>query len=192
MPRTPSTMTPLGRHAPEFDLPDPSGARFSLASCRGEQGLLVMFLCNHCPFVKHVADAIRTVADAASSRGVGVVGINSNDFAAHPEDAPPMMTRYATEWGWRFPYLVDESQEVAAAYEAACTPDFFLFDRGLRLVYRGQLDGARPGNGIPSDGRDLLAAIEQLAAGQAIATAQLPSLGCNIKWRPGREPQFAR
>jgi len=192
MPRTPSTMTPLGRRAPQFDLPDPSGQRWSLSSCRGERGILVMFLCNHCPFVKHVAHAIRDAAAIAHRHGVGVVGINSNDARSHPEDAPPKMAEAAAGWGWTFPYLVDEAQTVAAAYEAACTPDFFLFDTDLKLVYRGQLDGARPGNDIPSDGRELISAIEHLAQGRPIVEPQQPSIGCNIKWKPGHEPAFAR
>ncbi len=188
MARTPSTMVPLGRDAAPFDLPDPDGRRWDLNACRGERGLLVMFLCNHCPFVKHVAEAIRRVAAEAAASGVGVVGINSNDFETHPEDAPPMMRRFAEAWGWRFPYLVDESQEVAEAYLAACTPDFFLFDAAMHLVYRGQLDGSRPGNEVPADGRDLLAAVRSLARGTPIPSEQSPSLGCNIKWRPGRGP----
>lgn len=188
MARTPSTMVPLGGTAASFDLPDPQGRRWSRDACRGEHGLLAMFLCNHCPFVKHVAEAIRLVAEEAAASGVGVVAINSNDFEAHPEDAPPMMRRFAEAWGWRFPYLVDESQQVAEAYGAACTPDFFLFDGAMRLVYRGQLDGSRPGNAVPADGRDLLAAVRALAHGTPIAATQSPSLGCNIKWRPGRGP----
>lgn len=188
MPRTPSTMVPLGTPQPAFTLPDPTGRTFTSEGCRGPRGTLVMFLCNHCPFVHHVADTIASVAEEAQGAGFGVVGIMSNDFLSHPEDAPERMGDCAAGWNWSFPYLVDETQEVAAAHQAACTPDFFLFDARGRLAYRGQLDESRPGNGIISDGRDLRAALAALAAGGSPAAEQIPSLGCNIKWKPQRAP----
>lgn len=188
MARTPSSMPPLGITAPDFALPDPSGRVHRRAECRGPKGTLVMFLCNHCPFVKLVAEEIGRVAADAARLGVGSVGIMSNDFTTHPDDAPAHMTSAAKAWGWRFPYLVDEDQSVALAHRAACTPDFFLYDHADRLVYRGQLDDARPGNGVAPSGTDLRSAIAALAAGRPPLEPQKPSLGCNVKWRPGRAP----
>lgn len=154
-------------------------------------GLLVLFLCNHCPFVHHVAEEVARVASEASSLGIGVVGIMSNDFTTHPNDAPDRMTEAAANWNWRFPYLVDEDQSVAAAFRATCTPDLFLYDGEGRLVYRGQLDGSRPGNGVAVSGEDLRAAMAALVEGRAPLEVQHPSLGCNIKWRPDRVPPHA-
>ena len=191
MPRTPSLMVPIGTPCPAFSLPDPSGAVHTRESCRGPRGLLVLFLCNHCPFVHHVADAISTIAGEAADRGVGVVGIMSNDFTTHPDDAPDRMTEASRRWDWRFPYLVDEDQSVAAAFKATCTPDLFLYDGDDRLVYRGQLDGSRPGNGIAVSGDDLRRAIEALVEGREPIEPQQPSLGCNIKWRTDRVPPHA-
>jgi len=192
MARTPSTMVPLGTAAAEFNLPNVDGRMVSLDTAAGPRGTLVMFICNHCPFVKHVADQLAQVGREAIGRGIGVVAISANDVATHPADSPEQMVREAEERGYPFPYLYDESQEVAKAYKAACTPDFFLFDPYRRLVYRGQLDDSRPGNGVPVTGHDLRQAIEALVAGRSPVAEQRPSIGCNIKWKPGNEPEFFR
>ena len=188
MAKTPSTMQPLGMEAPTFRLPDPAGRVHALGDFEGAPGLLVMFICNHCPYVVHVRSELARVGRDAKAMGVGVVGINANDVTSHPDDSPQKMAEEIRIAGYEFPYLYDETQEVAKAYGAACTPDFFLFDRDRRLVYRGQLDGSRPGNGVPVTGADLRAAIDALVAGQQIPEDQKPSMGCNIKWRPGNEP----
>jgi thiol-disulfide isomerase/thioredoxin len=187
--RTLSTMQlPLGALAPEFDLPDPSGRRWTLGGVAAGRPVLVAFICNHCPFVKHVRSGLVRLAREAAARGVAIVAINSNDFDAFPEDAPDRMAEEARAAGYDFPYLVDESQQVARAYAAACTPDFFLFDRDLRLFYRGQMDGSRPGNGVPVTGEDLTRAIDAVLSGAPPPENQRPSMGCNIKWRPGNAP----
>jgi peroxiredoxin len=175
-------MLELGTRAPDFDLPDATGRRVARAAYAGKP-LLVMFICNHCPYVIHVAPELARLTDEAMEKGVGVVGINSNDFGAYPDDSPAKMLEESKRRGYRFPYLVDESQAVARAYQAACTPDFFLFDAGGSLVYRGQMDGARPGNGVAVTGEDLRAALDAVLAGRTPAAEQRPSLGCNIKWR---------
>ncbi|MFM8379486.1 MAG: thioredoxin family protein [Planctomycetia bacterium] len=190
MVRTPSTMLPLGTPAPDFSLPSVDGRTLSLADVAGEKGTLVMFICNHCPFVKHVADELAALGREYLPRGVGVVAISSNDVASHPADSPEQMVHEAEQRGYVFPYLYDETQAVAQAYHAACTPDFFLFDASRKLVYRGQLDASRPGNGIPLTGADLRAALDAVLAGRPVATDQIPSLGCNIKWKPGNEPPY--
>lgn len=190
MVRTPSTMLPLGTPAPDFALPNVDGRTVTLADAVGPKGTLVMFICNHCPFVKHVADQLATLGRDCLPRGIGVVAISSNDVSSHPADSPEQMVHEAEERGYVFPYLYDETQEVAHAYHAACTPDFFLFDGDRKLVYRGQLDASRPGNDIPVTGADLRAAIDALVAGRPVATEQRPSLGCNIKWKPGNEPPY--
>ena len=190
MVRTPSTMVPLGTPAPDFALPDVSGRVLSYADVAGPRGTLVMFLCNHCPFVKHVADHLAALGREYTARGVGCVAISANDVSSHPADSPEQMVREAEERGYVFPYLYDETQEVAKAYRAACTPDFFLFDAGGRLVYRGQLDDSRPGNGLPVTGADLRRALDAVLAGAAPPEPQTPSIGCNIKWKPGNEPDF--
>ncbi|MFM8284810.1 MAG: thioredoxin family protein [Planctomycetaceae bacterium] len=190
MARTPSTMLPLGTPAADFSLPNVDGRMISLDDVAGPRGTLVMFLCNHCPFVKHVADHLAQLGREAVGRGVGVVAISANDVGTHPADSPEQMVREAEERGYPFPYLYDESQAVAKAYRAACTPDFFLFDGGRRLVYRGQLDDSRPGNGIAVTGADLRAALEAMVAGGQVAADQRPSIGCNIKWKPGSEPDY--
>jgi peroxiredoxin len=190
---TPSTqrLTP-GSVAPDFLLPDVRGGRMvSLADACGERGLLVLFLANHCPFVVHVRDELARIAVESAARGVGTVAIAANDVVAYPQDGPGPMRELALAEGWTFPYLFDESQEVAKAYHAACTPDLFLFDAQRRLFYRGQLDDSRPGNGVPVTGRDLRAALDALLAGAPPPPDQRPSLGCNIKWRPGNEPEAA-
>jgi peroxiredoxin len=183
-------MLPLGTAAPDFELPNVDGSMVSLADAAGPRGTVVMFICNHCPFVKHVADQLAVIGRDFLPRGVGIVAISSNDVSSHPADSPEQMVREVEERGYLFPYLYDETQEVARAYHAACTPDFFLFDAGKRLVYRGQLDASRPGNGIPVSGGDLRAAIESLLSGRPPLAEQVPSIGCNIKWRPGNEPAY--
>ena len=188
---TPSQMLPLGTPAPGFDLPDPDGNRVTLADFAGKP-LLVMFLSNHCPFVKHMKVELGAFSGEYGERGLGVVGIMSNDVANYPEDAPAKMKEDAERFDYAFPYLHDETQGVAKAYRAACTPDFFLFDAGHRLVYRGQFDESRPDSGIPVTGADLRAAVEAVLGGGSPAAEQQPSIGCNIKWRAGNEPEYFR
>jgi peroxiredoxin len=190
MARTPSTMLPLGTRAPDFDLLDYDGRRHRLSDFDQAPGLLVMFLCNHCPFVIHVREELARLTGEYAERGVAVVGVMSNDYVSYPDDAPALMKLEAQRQGYRFPYLVDEDQAVAKAYRAACTPDFFLFDGERRLVYRGQLDGSRPGNGVSVTGSDLRRALDALLEGAPQADTQLPSIGCNIKWKPGGEPPY--
>jgi peroxiredoxin len=184
-------MLPLGTPAPDFRLPDFDGRVHALDDCRDAPALLVAFVCNHCPFVKHLREGFAAFVREYAPRGLAVVAINPNDLEAYPQDGPEAMRREAEEFGYRFPYLLDESQSVARAYRAACTPDFFLFDAGRRLVYRGQFDDSRPGNGRPVTGADLRAAVDATLAGRAPAAEQFPSLGCNIKWRKGNEPDYA-
>jgi peroxiredoxin len=191
MAATPSTMLPLGTKAPPFQLPDLDGRQVSLDDFRGRPGLLVMFICNHCPFVKHVRAGLTAMARDFQARGLGVVAINSNDIAAYPVDGPRGMAEEAREAGYSFPYLFDESQGVAKAYRAACTPDFFLFDAKAELAYRGQMDDSRPGNGRPVTGADLRAAVDALLSGRPVPVPQVPSIGCNIKWRAGNEPEYS-
>ena len=190
MVRTPSTMLPLGTLAPDFELPNVDGRMVGLAEAAGPQGTVVMFICNHCPFVKHVADHLAMVARDYASRGIGFVAISSNDVATHPADSPEQMVREAEDRGYLFPYLYDETQEVAKAYHAACTPDFYLFDAEKKLAYRGQLDSSRPGNDLPVTGSDLRGAIDALLAGRPPRDDQKPSIGCNIKWKAGHEPPY--
>jgi peroxiredoxin len=193
MAEVPSTRTLApGSAAPAFSLPDAGGRLWSLASARGPQGLLVAFLCNHCPFVLHLAREFGVFAGECAAKGVGCVGINSNDAARYPADAPSRMPAMAAASGWKFPYLHDETQEVARAYFAACTPDFYLFDAGLRLAYCGQFDDSRPGNGRAVSGADLRAAVDAMLAGAPPLKTQRPSTGCNIKWKPGNEPAWFR
>lgn len=187
---TPSTMLPLGSKAPDFRLPDPEGSTVSLADTKGSQALLVIFLCNHCPYVKHIRHELAALGREYQAKGVAVIGISANDVISHPDDAPEMMAREKAEVGYTFPYLYDESQTVARAYQAACTPDFFLFDREQLLVYRGQMDESRPGNGVPVTGKDLRTAIDAVLTGHPVSQIQKPSLGCNIKWKPGNEPGY--
>ena len=187
---TASTMLPLGSKAPGFRLPDTQGRTVSLDDFRGAPALLVIFLCNHCPFVKHVRAEISKLAKDYRARGVVVVGISSNDVNSHPDDGPAMMAIEKASAGYTFPYLYDETQDVAQAYQAACTPDFFVFDGEQALVYRGQLDASRPSNTVPVTGKDLRAALDAVLAGEAVAADQKPSIGCNIKWKPGNEPAY--
>jgi peroxiredoxin len=187
-----STMLPLGTEAPDFALPDVvSGRTVTLADLDDRAALLVMFLCRHCPYVAHVRSAIASLAREHVGSALGIVAIGANDPATHPEDAPEGLAGEAVEAGYPFPYLFDETQEVAKAFTAACTPDFFLFDADRRLVYRGQFDGSRPGNGVPVTGEDLRAAIDAVLQGRAVPADQHPSVGCSIKWRPGNEPDVS-
>jgi len=190
MAETPSTMMPLGRQAPDFALPDTAGRIVTPDDFRDAPALLVVFMCNHCLFVKHIAAALADFAREYQDRGLAVVGINANDAAAYPDDSPEAMVREVEARGYTFPYLYDETQEVAKAYGAACTPDFFLFDRSRSLVYRGQFDDSRPGNDVPVTGRDLRAACDAVLAGGSPAADQRPSIGCNIKWKPGNAPDY--
>jgi peroxiredoxin len=192
MVRTASTMLPLGTPAPSFALPDTEDRIVSLDDFKSAKGLLVIFLCNHCPYVKHVADGIKKLADDYSDKGLAVVGINSNDSEVYPDDSPEKMADEKATRGYNFPYLFDADQSVAMAYSAACTPDFFLFDGNRKLVYRGQLDSSRPKSDppIPVTGADLRAATEALLSGIEVSTTQRPSIGCNIKWKEGREPMY--
>lgn len=187
---TPSTMLPLGSKAPDFRLPAPDGTTVSLADAQGAPAILVIFLCNHCPYVKHVRHELAALGREYQAKGVAVFGISSNDVVSYPADGPELMAKEKEEVGYTFPYLYDESQAVAHAYQAACTPDFFVFDRDQTLVYRGQMDESRPGNGVPVTAGDLRAALDAVLAGQPVASTQKPSLGCNIKWKPGNEPRY--
>ena len=183
MSRTPSSMLPLGTIAPGFNLPDTvTDKMVSLDQIIGVHGTLIMFICNHCPFVKHVNSTITQLATNYQAKGIAFIAISSNDVVKYPQDAPELMKQTALTENYSFPYLFDESQEVAKAYEAACTPDFYLFNNTLRLAYRGQLDDSRPGNGIPSTGLDLSNAMEALLNNKPINPVQKPSIGCNIKW----------
>ena len=184
MARTPSNMLALGTQAPDFNLPDTvSNEMVSLASAKGDKGTVVMFICNHCPFVIHVNPEIAKLSKEYQSKGIGFIAISSNDVENYPQDAPHLMKQKAKDEGYSFPYLYDETQDIAKAYDAACTPDFYLFDADLKLVYRGQLDDSRPGNGIPLTGSDLRNALEALLQNENIDAHQKPSIGCNIKWK---------
>jgi len=176
-------MVSLGTVAPPFRLPDPQGKLVSADDFKGAPALLVAFICNHCPFVKHIQSKFTEFANEAQARGVAVVAISSNDVVTYPDDGPEKMAEEITRAGYKFPYLYDESQEVAKAYQAACTPDFFLFDRDRKLVYRGQFDDSRPESGRPVTGKDLRAAVDAVLAGQPVSPDQTPSMGCNIKWK---------
>lgn len=190
MVRTASTMLPLGTPAPDFTLPDADGGQVSLGDFRDHKALLVIFMCNHCPYVKHVAEQVKLLSDEYMQRGVGVVGISSNDADAYPEDSPEAMAKEKEQRGYNFPYLYDADQSVAKAYTAACTPDFFLFDEQRKLAYRGQLDSSRPKTDIPVTGDDLRAALDEVLAGRNPSEDQRPSIGCNIKWKGGSEPEY--
>lgn len=189
-----STMLELGTTAPDFRLPNMNPAAggdiVSLADVKGAKALLVVFMCNHCPYVVHIREVLVALINEYQAKGVMMVGISANDATTHPADGPEPMRAAAAEHGFTFPYLYDEDQTAAKAYRAACTPDFFLFDEALKLVYRGQFDGARPGNGVPVTGTDLRAALDAVLAGESISSEQRPSMGCNIKWRAGNEPEY--
>jgi peroxiredoxin len=183
-------MLALGTSAPSFDLPDFDGKRHSLDDFASSPALLVAFICNHCPFVRHMRGEFAEFAREYSARGLAIVAVNSNDLEAYPQDGPAAMREESRSLGYEFPYLLDASQAVAKAYRAACTPDFFLFDAQRRLAYRGQFDDSRPGNGRPVTGADLRRAVDSVLAGQPVDPDQRPSLGCNIKWKPGGEPDY--
>lgn len=187
---TPSIMLPLGTRAPYFCLPDTLGRQVCLDDFADARALLVIFMCNHCPYVKHVRLGLVDLARSLQERGVAVLGINSNDAATHPEDSPYQMALEVNKMGYTFPYLRDETQQVAKDYSAACTPDFFLFDRSRALVYRGQMDNSRPGNGKPVTGDTLRLAAKAVLGGHRYPEPHVPSIGCNIKWRPGNEPAY--
>jgi peroxiredoxin len=187
---TPSTMLPLGTKAPNCSLPNVDGRTVSLSDFDGAPALLVIFMCNHCPYVIHVAPELARLAKEYQGRGVAVVGINANDAGSHPADSPEQMVHEVENRGYTFPYLYDETQEVAKAYRAACTPDFYVFDKNQRLTYRGQMDSSRPNSGKPLTGEDLRAALDATLAGKPVSSDQKPSIGCNIKWKPGNEPDY--
>jgi peroxiredoxin len=184
-------MLPLGTAAPDFRLPDTNGKTVSLADFKDKPALLVIFMCNHCPYVQHIRAGLAQLAQDYLPRNSAIVGINANDVANFPDDSPAKMAAEVKTAGYLFPYLYDESQAVAKAYHAACTPDLFLFDRGRRLVYRGQFDASRPGNGIPVTGKDVRAALDAVLAGKNTSTFQSPSMGCNIKWKAGKAPKHS-
>ena len=184
MARTPSTMVALGTTATDFNLPDTvSGKNFSLENLKGRLATVIMFICNHCPFVKHVNPELVKLANDYKNRGIGFVAISANDVINHPDDSPALMAQVARQLKYPFPYLYDESQEVAKDYDAACTPDFFIYDKALRLVYRGQLDDSRPGNEIALTGKDIRNALDCIINDQPVPEEQRPSIGCNIKWK---------
>lgn len=186
MAKTPSNMIPLGTVAPEFTLTDTvSGKTVSLSELKSDVATVIVFMCNHCPFVRHVIDQLVQTANDYMPKGVRFVAINANDAEQYPDDSPEQMKKFAEEKRFPFPYLFDSTQEVAKAYDAACTPDFYVFDGELRCVYRGQFDDARPGNEVPVTGRDLRAALDCLLEGRPVPTDQKPSIGCNIKWKQG-------
>jgi len=189
---TPSTMLPLGTEAPDFYLSDTNGGMVGRDDFREAPALVVIFMCNHCPYVQHVRKTLPALVRGYQAKGVAVVGINANDAAGYPEDSIEAMKREVQSAGYPFPYLFDETQETARAYRAACTPDFYLFDKDQRLVYRGQMDDSRPSNGIPVTGRDLTAAVEAVLTREKVRPDQKASLGCNIKWKPGNEPDYYR
>jgi peroxiredoxin len=183
-------MAPRGTLAPDFRLPDTNGRLVSLSDFAKAPALLVVFMCNHCPFVKHIRAGLAQFARDYQPRGLAMVGINSNDVASYPDDSPAKMAEEVKAAGYTFPYLYDDAQTVAKAYHAACTPDFFLYDRDRRLVYRGQFDDSRPSNGRPVTGSDLRAAVDAVLAGRPVSAEQKPSIGCNIKWKPGAAPDY--
>ena len=183
-------MLPLGTPAPAFKLSDSSGKVVTLEDFASAPALLVAFICNHCPFVKHVRSQFAALAREYQARGVAVVAINSNDAKSYPDDSPEKMAQEIKTVGYTFPYLYDETQAVAKAYHAACTPDFYVFDKDRKLRYRGQMDGSRPGNSVPVTGADLRGALDAILAGRPVASEQKPSIGCNIKWKKGNEPDY--
>ena len=191
MAETPSTMLALGTSMPSFSLTDAvSGDSVTDGKFAGSKATLVMFICNHCPFVLHVVDELTRLGVDYLPKSVGLIAINSNDIENHPQDDLGQMKKLAASEGWEFPFLLDDTQEVAKEFKAACTPDFFLFDNDSKLVYRGQLDDSRPGGSVPVTGEDLRRAIDAVVAGQAVPADQKPSIGCNIKWKPGNEPPY--
>lgn len=191
MSRTLSTMLELGTPAPDFSLPSTDGSTVTLAEFSGAPALVVIFMCNHCPYVLHLSEVLAEFAREYQAKGLAVVGISANSAQTHPADGPEAMVKEVARAGYTFPYLYDETQDIAKAYRAACTPDFFAFDKDQRLAYRGQFDDSRPKNNQPITGADLRAAVDALLDGQAVSLDQKPSMGCNIKWKPGSEPDYA-
>lgn len=187
---TPSTMLELGTAAPDFSLPSVDGRTYTLSKKKIDNGLLVLFICNHCPYVIHIRERLVQKIRDYQTLGIEVVAINSNDFVEYPDDSPDKMKQVIKEFNFSFPYLIDEEQQTAKAYRAACTPDIFLFDKEKNLVYRGQFDSARPGNNEPVTGKNLTNAIDEMISGQAATADQRPSMGCNIKWKKGNEPDY--
>jgi peroxiredoxin len=187
---TPSTMLPLGTAAPDFKLPDTNGKIVSLADFKNAPALLVLFICNHCPYVKHIRAGLAQLARDYMPKGAAIVGISSNDVANYPDDSPARMKEEVKSAGYIFPYLYDETQAVAKAYRAACTPDIYLFDKNQKLVYRGQMDDSRPNSGVPVTGKDLRAALDAVLAGKPVSPNQKASVGCNIKWKAGNAPDY--
>lgn len=193
MARTPSNMLPLGTKAPDFALLNPENDKVeSLQDLKSDKATVIMFICNHCPFVKHINKGIKEFADDYLSKGISIIAINSNDVLKYPDDSPEKMVQLKNDEGFDFPYLFDETQEIAKAYNAACTPDIYLFDANLNLVYRGQFDDARPENGKPVTGKDLRNAIDAVLEGKEVSLDQIPSIGCNIKWRTNEEKGWHR
>lgn len=186
MSATTSTMLELGTEAPEFTLPSVNGGDLSLKYTDHSKGFVLMFICNHCPYVLHIEDKLRELASEYINRGIAFIGISANDVENYPQDSPELMSAKK----YPFPYLYDESQEVAKAYSAACTPDFFVFNKDRKLVYRGQFDDSRPGNEVPVSGKDLRSALDQMLEGKEVSSNQTPSIGCNIKWKPGNAPDY--
>ena len=190
---TPSTMLALGTSAPDFSLPDVvTGKSVTLKNFSGKKGLLVMFICRHCPYVQHIKEGLARLGRDYAGKELGIAAISANDARNYPDDSPPSLKEFAREMGFTFPLCYDESQQTARAYSAACTPDFFLFDAQRKLAYRGQMDDSRPGSGKPVTGKDLRAAIDAVLAGRAPASDQKPSIGCNIKWKKGNEPDYSK
>ena len=188
---TPSTMLPLGTQAPDFRLPDAvSGKTITLKDFTGKKGLLVMFICRHCPYVQHIKEGLAALGRDYATKDLGLAAISSNDARNYPDDSPALLKQMAQELKFNFPFCYDETQQTAHAYSAACTPDFFLFDSQKKLVYRGQMDDSRPGNGKPVTAKDLRAAIDAVLAGKPVSKDQKPSIGCNIKWKKGNEPDY--
>lgn len=183
-------MLPLGTAAPDFSLPDTNGKTVSRADFKGKPALLVIFMCNHCPYVKHIREGLAQLGRDYQGKGAAIVAINSNDVANYPDDSPAKMAEEVKSAGYIFPYLYDESQSVAKAYRAACTPDIYLFDKDQKLAYRGQFDDSRPGNGVPVTGKDLRAALDAVLGGRPVPAEQKPSMGCNIKWKSGNTPDY--
>jgi peroxiredoxin len=190
MVQTASQMLELGTQAPRFELPDFDGTKHALGDPSSRKATLVMFICNHCPYVKHMREQLAALGTEYGERGVAIFAINSNDYESYPDDSPARMKDEAQTYGYPFPYLVDADQSVAKSYRAACTPDFFLFDGQGKLAYRGQLDSSRPSNDDPVDGKDLRAAMDALLQGKQPSEDQTPSIGCNIKWKPGNAPDY--
>ncbi|MEP1151360.1 MAG: thioredoxin family protein [Balneola sp.] len=190
MAATLSTMLEIGTKAPDFNLPNIDGNMISLQELRPKVGVLIMFICNHCPYVKHLNEALVKFANDYREQGIKCIAISSNDVENYPQDSPELMKELSEKHQFPFPYLYDESQEVAKAYKAACTPDFFLFDDELKLFYRGQFDDSRPGNNKPVTGRDMRNAADKLIEGESNIESQIPSMGCNIKWKQGNEPEY--